>query len=235
MVPLMNKPVWIIANWKSNKTIEEALDWVSQVGPQLPKREELKVVICPTFSVLSEVKKAITVGNFPFLVGSQDLSPFGIGAYTGEEPAQILSQLIDLVILGHSERRQNFGETDEMVAKKSNQALSNTITPLVCVQGEETPVPEGCKLIAYEPVWAISTGLTNTPGVGKADNPEEVNKVANIFKQKCEAELEVIYGGSVNSSNAKGFISQEAISGILVGNASLDAAEFLKICKVVLE
>lgn len=225
------KDIWIIANWKSNKTIQEALEWVEQVGPQIPKAEGLKIVVCPTFSALSEVKKAIIVGNFPLLVGVQDLSPFGIGAYTGEEPARFLNQLISLAILGHSERRQQFGETDEMVAKKTAQALQNNITPLVCVQNEETPVPEGCRLIAYEPVWAISTGLTNTPGIGRPDTPEDAGKIAGIFKGKYGQQLEVIYGGSVNPDNVGGFLTRENISGVLVGQASLDACEFIKICQ----
>lgn len=228
----MNKKLWIIANWKSNKNISEALEWVSQVGPQVPKDERLKIVVCPTFSALSEVKKAITVGNFPIIVGSQDLSPFGIGAYTGEEPAEILSQLVNLSILGHSERRKNFAETDEMIAKKAEQALANKIIPLVCLQDENTPVPEGCNLIAYEPVWAISTGLTNTPGIGKADTPENADKMVAYFKQKYGAELEVIYGGSVDSRNVERFVSQQNISGVLVGNASLNALEFAKICQI---
>lgn len=231
----LDKNIWIIANWKSNKTISEALDWVSKVGPQLPKKDNLKIVVCPTFSALSEIKKTITVGNFPLLVGAQDLSPFGKGAYTGEEPAELLNQLISLVILGHSERRHNFSETDEMVVKKMKQALGNNITPLVCVQGEETPVPEGCQLVAYEPIWAISTGLTNTPGIGRVDSPEDASRVANLFKQKYGPELEVIYGGSVTAQNVKGFISQENISGVLVGNASLGAEEFIKICQIVRE
>lgn len=231
----LDKAIWIIANWKSNKTINEALDWISQVGPKIPKKDNLKIVVCPTFSALSEVKKAITVGNFPILVGTQDLSPFGTGAYTGEEPAQILKGLVDLAILGHSERRKNFGETDEMIAKKTEQALANNISALVCVQGEETLVPEGCQLIAYEPIWAISTGLTNTPGVGKADSPEDADKIAFLFKQKYGDSLEVIYGGSVTASNVEGFVMEENISGVLVGNASLDAEEFIKICQVALE
>ncbi len=230
---IMDKTIWIIANWKSNKTIKEALEWVSQVGPHIPKTDKLKVVICPTFSALSEVKKAVTVGNFPLLVGAQDLSPFGKGAYTGEESAQLVKELIDLAILGHSERRKNFGETDEMVAKKVSQALGNNITPLVCVQNEETLVPKDCQLIAYEPIWAISTGLNNTPGVGRVDNPEDANKVASTLQQKYGSELEVIYGGSVDSGNVLGFVTQEQISGVLVGNASLDAQEFIKICKTV--
>src|SRR3989344_1645266 len=139
----MDKTIWIIANWKSNKTIAEALDWISEVGPKVPKQDNLKVVVCPTFNCISEIKKAILVGNFPILVGAQDLSPFGVGAYTGEEPAQILSQLVNLAILGHSERRQNFRETDAMIVKKVQQSKEFQINPLVCVQNENTPVPEG--------------------------------------------------------------------------------------------
>ncbi|MCL4365645.1 triose-phosphate isomerase, partial [Patescibacteria group bacterium] len=218
----MNKQIWIIANWKSNKSISEALDWVAQVGPEVPKQDNLKVVVCPTFSALSEVKKAITVGNLPLLVGAQDLSAFGLGAYTGEEPADILSSLVGLAILGHSERRQNFGETDEIVAKKVAQAQTNNIIPLVCVQSADTPVPEGCKLVAYEPVFAI--------GTGNADSPENANQVAESLKEKYGQDLQVLYGGSVSSKNIEAFISQPTISGVLVGKSSLDAQEFIKIC-----
>lgn len=211
------KNLWIIANWKSNKTIQEALDWVAKVGPQVPQKDNLKIVVCPTFSTLSEIKKAIS--DFPLLLGSQDLSPFGVGAYTGEETASLLKDLIDLAILGHSERRQNFNETDEMVAKKVNQTLENNIIPLVCVQGVYTPVPDGCKLVAYEPIFAI--------GTGNPDTPENANEVAASF-----TDLEVLYGGSVTSENVRNFIAQENINGVLVGGASLDAEEFAKIIKV---
>lgn len=218
------KNIWIIANWKSNKDIAEALDWVSQVGPQIPKNEQLKVVICPSFSALSEVKKAITVGNFPLLVGSQDLSPFGIGAYTGEEPAQLLNKLVSLSILGHSERRQNFSETDEMVVKKTEKAFADNVTPLVCIQDPDTSVPIGCKIVAYEPVFAI--------GTGNPDTPENADLVAKGFKEKYGQDLEVLYGGSVTPENVAAFVNQQNISGVLVGNASLDAEEFIKICQI---
>lgn len=220
-----NKNIWIIANWKSNKNIAEALDWVAKVGPEILKTDQLKVAVCFTFSALSEVKKAIIVGNYPILVGAQDLSPFGMGAYTGEEPAQLLSPLVNLAILGHSERRQNFGETDEMVARKVAQANGNNIIPLVCVKGLDTPVPEGCKLVAYEPIWAI--------GTGNQDTPENANDVAKKLKQKYGEDLEVIYGGSVTSENVKGFCLQDSINGVLVGKASLDAGEFIKICQAI--
>lgn len=215
------KNIWIIANWKSNKTIKEALEWVDFVGPKIEKREDLKVVVCPTFSCLSEVKKAIQVGNYPLMVGTQDLSPFDQGAYTGEESASLLKDLVELSILGHSERRQNFAETDEMISQKTNQALASGITPLVCVQGAETPVPEACKLVAYEPIWAI--------GTGNPDTSENANKVAGILKQTIGADLKVLYGGSITSENIKDFINQENISGVLIGKASQDMQEFVKI------
>lgn len=215
------KNIWIIANWKSNKSISEALDWVSYVGPKVPKREDLKVVVCPTFSSLSEVKKAVQVGNFPIIVGSQDLSPYGVGAYTGEEAAPLLKELINLSIIGHSERRQNFQEDDVMVSKKVEQALQNNIIPLVCIQGPDTPVPSDCKLVAYEPVFAIGTGNPDTP-----DNAEGVaRKIKSLYGE----DVEVLYGGSVTKENIKSFIDMENISGALIGKASLDAEEFVKI------
>lgn len=217
----MDKNIWIVANWKSNKTIQEALEWVSKVGPQIPNDENLKVVVCPTFSCLSEVKKTVTVGNFPLMVGSQDLSPFGNGAYTGEEAAVLLKELINLSIIGHSERRQNFGEDDEMISQKVEQALQNGIIPLVCVQGPDTPVPKGCKLVAYEPIFAI--------GTGNPDTPENAESVAKTLKEKYGQDLAVLYGGSVSLENIKNFLSLQNISGALVGKASLDAEEFVQI------
>lgn len=219
----LDKNIWVIANWKSNKTIAEALDWVSIVGPQIPKQDNLKIVVCPTFSALSEVKKAIAVGGYPLMVGSQDLSFFGIGAFTGEEPATLLKDLISLAILGHSERRKNFHEDDQLISKKVQQARQNNLIPLLCVQGEETPIPQGCELVAYEPIFAI--------GSGNPDTPENANLIAASLKQKYGADLTILYGGSVNSQNVKEFTSQENISGVLVGGASLDAAEFTKICQ----
>lgn len=219
-----DKNLWIIANWKSNKTIAEALEWVSQVGPQVPKADWLKIVVCPPFSALSEVKKAIMVGNFPLLVGSQDLSTFGSGAFTGEESAQILKEVVSLSILGHSERRQNFSETDEMIAKKIHEAKEFEIIPLLCVQNAQTPVPDGCRLVAYEPIFAI--------GTGNPDTPKNANGVAGVLKDSYGQDLEVLYGGSVTSGNIKTFLDESNISGVLVGKASLQSFEFAKICKI---
>lgn len=215
------KNIWIIANFKSHKSLAQSLEWVEAVGPKIVRQGNLKVVVCPTFTSLEEIKKKIQSSNFPLLVGSQDLSPFDEGAYTGEEAASILKQYVDLAILGHSERRQNFNETDEAVALKVKQAKEHDIIPLVCLQSVDTPIPSGCKLTAYEPIEAIGTGHPDTP-----DNAE---KVAVTLKQKYGQDLEVLYGGSVTSENCKSFILQESISGLLIGGASLDATEFVKI------
>lgn len=221
----LDKKIWIIANWKSNKTISEALGWVSKVGPNIPRDENLKVVVCPTFSSLAQIKKEVIKNNYPILLGCQDLSPFEIGAYTGEEAAGLIKDLVDLAIIGHSERRDNFSETDELVSKKVEQANMHKIIPLVCIQDKKTPIPQSCKLIAYEPTWAI--------GSGTADTPENASDVAQSVKSEYGEEVEVLYGGSVNSQNIKGFISQKNLNGVLVGNASLDPEEFVKILKSI--
>lgn len=217
--------VWIIANWKSNKTIKEAIEWIEVVGPQVSRRDTLKVVVCPPFTDLEEVKKTIMVGNYPILVGAQDLSPFEVGPYTGEEAARILKDLVDLVILGHSERRQNFAETDQMVEEKVIRAKEFNIIPLVCVQNENTPVPPGVDLVAYEPIFAI--------GTGNPDTLDDVNKVAVALKEKYGENINVLYGGSVSDNDASSFLQQNHISGLLIGKQSLDPHTFIKIIKAV--
>ncbi len=215
------KNIWIVANWKSNKNISEALEWLDKVGPNLKASENLKIVVCPPFIDVEEVKVAVKVGGFPILVGVQDLSPYGSGAHTGEEAASLLKDIVDLAILGHSERRESFSETDEMVQEKVSQAVEYNIIPLVCVQNEDTPIPNGTNLIAFEPVESI--------GTGNADSPEDADSVASKLKQKHGGALEVLYGGSVTSENAKEFIEKDNISGLLVGKSSLDPDEFLRI------
>lgn len=218
------RQLWIIANWKSNETIAQALEWISFVGPKLEKRANIKVVVCPTFVAIEEVKKACLVGNYSILVGAQDLSPFEVGPYTGEEAASLLKDMVDLVILGHSERRQNFNETDEMVTQKVDMAKKYNIIPLVCVQDENTPVPDGVDLIAYEPIFAI--------GTGKADTPQNASEIAKVLKNKHNQSLKVLYGGSITADNAKAFLQQELLSGLLIGGASLDPEQFLKIVEI---
>lgn len=216
--------MWLVVNFKANKNLKETLDWIDAVGPSLPKSDSLKIVACPSFTALSEAKKAILVGNYPIILGSQDLSSFPPGAYTGEEPAKFLSEFIELSILGHSERRTNFGETDKIVAKKVSQAFENSIIPLVCVETPQMSIPSNCKLVAYEPVFAI--------GTGSPDTPENADNIALEIKNKAGADTEVLYGGSVNHENIKAFIQRENINGCLVGTGALDPGEFLKMVEI---
>lgn len=213
--------MWIIANFKANKNIKESIDWVEIVGPKLEKREDLKVVVCPSFSAIEQVKKTVLVGNFPLMVGSQDISKFPPGSFTGEEPAQFLKEFIDLSIIGHSERRQNFSETEEDIKQKTELAIKSEIIPLVCIQDKDGQIPSGCSLVAYEPVWAI--------GSGKPDTPASAGEVALVLREKYGENLEVLYGGSVNPENAEAFIQQDNISGVLIASASLNPEEFLEV------
>lgn len=219
------KPLWIVANFKSHETIQESIEWISTVGPHVEDRPEVQIIVCPTFTSLAEVKHAAMVGNYRLQIGSQDISPFEEGAYTGEEAAPLLKELANYAIIGHSERRTNFQETDEMVAKKVAMATEAGITPIVCVQGAETPVPDGCTVVAYEPVFAIGTG---TP-----DTPQNANEVATKLKEKYGQDLNVLYGGSVTEENIKAFLEQDLINGSLIGGASLDPEQFLRILEVV--
>jgi triosephosphate isomerase len=214
------KKLWIVANWKSNLGLSESLDWLNEVGPELNNREDLQVVVCPRFSVLSELHQEIQTHNYPIVLGSQDLSPFEIGSFTGEEPASLLKELVTMSIIGHSERREKFSETDEVIAEKVKRAQSSEIEPILCIQNTETPIPEGVKIAAYEPVFAIGTGT--------ADTPQNANSVASQVKS-LYPELTILYGGSVTSENCESFVDTENISGLLIGKSSLNAEEFLKI------
>ncbi len=212
---------WIVANWKSNKTLQESLEWLDVVGKALLSKNlgEVKVVVCPTTVALGEMKHEIQVNNYPILLGAQNISPFGIGAYTGELPAELLKGIVDLTLVGHSERRQHFGETDEQVAEKVQLAQEAGLQTIVCVQGAETAIPEGSTVVAYEPVFAIGTG---TP-----DTPDNANQVIGQIKQKFSGP--VLYGGSVKAENVQSFLNQDQIDGLLIGGASLDPTQFITI------
>lgn len=212
--------MWIVANWKSNLNIKESIDWIDAVGPKLLRDENLKIVVCPSFEALGEVKKAIEVGGYPIFAGSQDLSPFGEGAFTGEVNAESLKDLVNFSIIGHSERRDKLGETDDLIEEKSKEAQKFSIEPILCIQSAETPIPKNVKLVAYEPVFAI--------GSGNPDTPENANRVASTVKKIINNKLEVLYGGSVAPSNIKDFVNEPEIDGVLIGKACLVPDEFLK-------
>jgi triosephosphate isomerase len=135
----------------------------------------------------------------------------------------LLAKVVEYAIIGHSERRQNFGETDEELKEKVDKARASDIMPIFCVQNENTQVPPGVKIVAYEPVEAI--------GTGNPDSPENAQKVAAAIKDKNKEVESVLYGGSVKGENVKSFTSMQDISGVLVGGASLDPDSFLSIIK----
>lgn len=218
------KNLFIVANWKSNKTISEAKNWAQTLNnSQLTiNTEGKKVIVCPPFTLLPFVKESIVKGQLSIVTGAQDISPFSEGTYTGEVNGKQIKELADYVIIGHSERRKNFSETDEMLFRKVEQAVNNGLTPIFCVQGKETKIPPNCSFVAYEPIDAI--------GTGNPDTPENAEDVAFFFKSKHNVQT-VLYGGSVTSDNVNNFTKMANIDGILVGKASLDVSEFYKIIK----
>lgn len=213
----------IVANWKSNKTEFEAKDWFSAVSSL--KDQDLsnkEIIICPSFVHLSSMKMFIEEQNLPIKLGSQDISPFNEGAYTGEINSKQIKELADYVIIGHSERRKNFGETDEMLFQKFKLAKEAGLSVIYCVQGKETKIPENADIIAYEPITAI--------GTGNPDTPENAEDVGAYFKANFQV-TSVLYGGSVIGNNVNNFTKMANIDGVLVGKASLDPLEFLQIIK----
>jgi triosephosphate isomerase len=166
----------------------------------------------------------VTEHEISVSLGAQDVSAFPDGAYTGEVGADQIKEFADFVIIGHSERRKYQGETVEQIAQKVIQAQAVGLTVILCVQDENDPIPDGVDLVAFEPPSAISTF-----GVGKAEDPQEVNRVFNILQTKTNAVL--IYGGSVDASDISNYRSVEHLSGFLIGGASLEPESFSQLIK----
>lgn len=227
----------IVANWKENLTVNEAQEWLEKFSifnDQFPN--DLGVVICPSFVVLPmmayEISKLERVK-----LGAQDVSKFEEGQYTGEVSAKMLRDFVSFAIVGHSERRKHFGETDKVIATKSLLALNYDLTPIVCISSieevrswrrevgkEARSLRLESVVLVYEPVEAIST-----KGQFHPDDPEHANLMAKKIKAEIGQNIRVLYGGSVNSRNVVTFIGREDIDGVLVGQASLDPVEFSKI------
>lgn len=243
----------IAGNWKMNKTSLEAIDLTNALNRELSDVTDVDVVICPAFTVLSEINELLTDSNVK--LGAQNLHWENSGAFTGEVSASMLKSVgCGYVIIGHSERRQYFGETNETVNKKVKAALKNGLAPMVCV-GENLKEREQKEtfdivrnhikgslagltteemkniIIAYEPVWAIGTGKTATPAQAQEVHAFIRELLLKIFGNATAAETKIQYGGSVTPENIADLIAQNDIDGALVGGASLKAESFIKIVK----
>ena len=251
----MRRPV-VAANWKLNGSREMVTSLVAAINKHAASAESTDVVICPPFPYLSECKKLLSNDNIR--LGAQNVAREKKGAYTGEVSAEMLSDIgCQYVIVGHSERRQYYGESDSVVADKFIRALQAGLTPIVCVgeslqqreQGnmQETIIgqvqsviaKDGVEkldgsVIAYEPIWAIGTGETATPA-----QAQEVHAlIRDIVAQQSESTasaLRILYGGSVKADNAAELFAQTDIDGGLIGGASLDAGQFNAIISAAAE
>ncbi len=214
--------VIIVANLKSNIDENEAKNWletfkkITELQLDLAQKE---IIICPSFTQLFSFLSYFSSNNIMVKLGAQNISPYEEGAYTGEINAKQIKDFASFVLIGHSERRQNFNETEDMLIKKVAVALKYGVSPIFLVQGQEALVPQGVQIVAYEPVAAIGTG---TP-----DTPENADAVAAVIKAKNN--VQVLYGGSVTADNVKSFTAKANLDGVIVGGASLEAEELLKI------
>lgn len=214
---------YFIANWKANKNLSQTQDYINKFLEIVGMLEQSKVIICPPYPLISSIKEKIA-GKNNLYVGSQDLSVFEEGSYTGEVTAKTLQGLVDFVILGHSERRKNFNETQETIAKKVTLAKKYQIEPIICIRNIEDwqAIRDQAKIVAYEPVAAIGTGMN--------EDPKKVTDFKKTLNLKPETVF--IYGGSVKSDNANSYLGTKEIDGFLIGGASLDPENFKKIIEL---
>lgn len=220
------KNLFLIANWKSNKTIEEAEKWLHDFHEILTSENVIldgkEIIICPSFTVLEHVNYCSKNLGLPIKIAAQNISPFDKGAYTGEVNGKQIKEMAEYVVIGHSERRDNFSEDDELLKKKAEMANKYNIITIFCIQNAQTPVPKNIDIVAYEPPTAI--------GTGNPDTPENADTIAKSVKEAIGMKT-VLYGGSVTSENINNFTKMPNIDGALVGGSSLDPLEFLRIIK----
>ncbi len=242
----------VAGNWKMNNTFEDAENLITEIASALDEKKfKCDVVICPPALYLELATDVADISGL--FVGAQNVSDKDSGAYTGEIAATMLESLeVDYCIIGHSERRKYFGEKDEVLAEKANKLLDYGIRPIYCC-GEVLEEREnkthfdvvrqqlknglfhltdagfGNVIIAYEPVWAIGTGVTASPAQAQEMHNFIRNLVAENYNREVAENTTILYGGSCNSGNAKELFSNKDVDGGLIGGASLKADEFIKI------
>lgn len=246
----MRKPI-VAGNWKMFKTVAEARHLVSELVPGLQTVKGVEKVLCPPFPALLAVRALLEGTDIG--LGAQNMHWETSGAFTGEVAPPMVAELCQYVIIGHSERRAHFGETDKRVNLKVQAAFEHGLTPIVCV-GETLEENEAGRtgevvyrqmklgladlglangsplIIAYEPVWAIGTGRASTPEGANAVLAEVIRPaMAELFGDPIAQAVRVLYGGSVKAGNAAEFFAQPEIDGALVGGASLKTTEYIPI------
>lgn len=243
----------VAGNWKMNKTVEQARTLVAEMLPGLQEVKSVERVLCPPFLSLMPIS-AMLVGT-DIDLGAQNVFWEKSGAFTGEVSAEMVKEFCKYVIVGHSERRTYFGETDETVNKRTLTALANGLSTIVCIgetlseneagqtsQVLERQIREGLKnipteqleklVIAYEPVWAIGTGRAATGVDANRVVAAMIRPVLReLYGREVSEQTRVLYGGSVTGANAAEFFSQPEIDGALVGGASLKSADFVSIVR----
>jgi triosephosphate isomerase (TIM) len=247
---MSERRVLIAGNWKMNKTNAEAAAFLDEFLPEAGGRPDVEVAICPAFTALRTAVERTS--DSAVIVGAQNMHGQESGAFTGEVSAPMLRELgVDAVVLGHSERRQLFGETDAALQRKVPAALEAEFLPILCVgetedereagqtqrklrhqvQSDLADVAEDRLVgitIAYEPIWAIGTGNTATPEQAQ-EAIAFVRALLDDRSPSAAGQVRILYGGSVNAGNAAELLGQRDIGGALVGGASLDPAEFAAI------
>lgn len=244
----------IAGNWKMNKSVEESRDLAEDIQRELAECSEVDVVLCPPFTSLATVGKVIDTTQIKF--GAQNMHWESNGAYTGEISANMLRSIYcHYVILGHSERRSCFGETDEIVNQKTRAALAANLIPIVCVgeslaerQAERHQEVVSAQLqgslagidaetlkrviIAYEPVWAIGTGEVATPAQAQEMHAFIRTVLAKMASEEVAQTMRLQYGGSMKPANAAELLAQPDIDGGLIGGAALDARSFVELVQI---
>jgi triosephosphate isomerase len=246
----VRRPI-VAGNWKMNTTIAEGLALLDAMVPRLQMMSQVERVVCPPFVSLQAISERLRGTDIG--VGAQNLHPEPKGAFTGEIAAPMLEGLASYVIIGHSERRQYFGEDDQLVNRKVGAAIANGLVPILCVgetleqhdRDETASVVEqqvrgalqgiddlSSLVVAYEPIWAIGTGKAATAEGANATIGVIRAAVGEVAGEVVAANLRIQYGGSVTADNFADFIAQPEIDGALVGGASLRADQFVEIVRL---
>ena len=250
-------PATVVAgNWKMNTTLEAARSLAQDIKGQASRAPWVELILCPPAVSLAAVRDS--VAGSPVKVGAQNMHHEDSGAFTGEVAPTMLADLCEYVIVGHSERRQLFGETDELVNLKVKAALNHDLKPILCV-GETLEQRESGRaadviagqvnsglvetqsldttglIVAYEPVWAIGTGQAATPDIAAEVMGGPVAETLRSLYGSVSENIPLLYGGSVNAGNIADFAAQSCIHGALVGGASLQADSFMEIARLAAE